>query len=271
MKIFAVRDDEDCVKKDLAHLIYYEKDKKFYIELPDTADFWETPLLLSSFLKRGKRTIDAHWSKVWVQQRIIPMDRQNLGQILKANGLKEYDEFKLLMLAKGRCAQDSFYLERIEVEKISDLYGERLKKRINDVIPLSENELLVCFRNGEVKKCNLNSLVGENRLFRRVLGNNAIFRKVSVQTGGYGICWGEQLLISNDELYENGISISLNASELLSYVKSQLVNSAEAAEILGCSRQYINELSAKGKLNPIKSDAKTTLYLKSEVMQRLWQ
>ena len=78
-----------------------EKDKKFYIELPDTADYWETPLILSSFLKRGKKTIDSHWSKIWVQQRIVPTDRQNLGQILKANGLEEYDEFKLLMLAKG--------------------------------------------------------------------------------------------------------------------------------------------------------------------------
>ena len=89
MKTFAIRDEESKKKKDLAHLIYFEKDKKFYIELPDNADFWETPLILSSFLKRGQRSIDSHWSKIWVQQRIVPTDRQNLGQILKANGLDE--------------------------------------------------------------------------------------------------------------------------------------------------------------------------------------
>lgn len=41
-----------------------------------------------------------------MQQRIAPTDRQNLGQILKDNGLDEYDEFQLLMLANGRCVQD---------------------------------------------------------------------------------------------------------------------------------------------------------------------
>ena len=41
-----------------------------------------------------------------MQQRIVPTDRQNLGEILRDNGLKEYDEFELLMLATGRCAQD---------------------------------------------------------------------------------------------------------------------------------------------------------------------
>lgn len=113
MKIFAVKDEEDFSRKALAYLLYYERPKQFYIELPDDADPWETPLILSSFAKQGERTINAYWSKLWVQQRIVPMDRQNLGQILKDNGLKEYDEFDLLMLADGRCAQDNYYLEPI--------------------------------------------------------------------------------------------------------------------------------------------------------------
>lgn len=271
MKIFAIRDEEETTRKDLAHLFYYEKDKKFYIELPDTADYWETPLILSSFLKRGKKTIDYHWSKIWVQQRIVPTDRQNLGQILKANGLEEYDEFKLLMLAKGRCAQDSFYLEKVEEEKMRELYKDRMSKRIDVVIPLTGNCLLVCFKNGEVKKCDVGALVNENRLFRRVLSNQEIFQKVNVQVGGYGVCWGDQLTISNDELYACGVDIPLEANDLLAVIKRQVVNSVEAAEILGCSRQYVNELSAKGKLTPIRSDAKTTLYLRSEVMQKSWQ
>ena len=87
MKIFVIRNEEDKTRKNLAYLIYYEKDKRFYIELPDDADIWETPLILSSRLKRGEKTINAYWSKIWVQQRIIPQDRQNLGRILKDNGL----------------------------------------------------------------------------------------------------------------------------------------------------------------------------------------
>ena len=90
MKIFAIRNEEDENRKDLGYLIYYEKPRRFYIELPDDADPWETPLILSSCLKRGEKTISAYWSKVWVQQRIIPSDRQNLGRILKDNGLDSY-------------------------------------------------------------------------------------------------------------------------------------------------------------------------------------
>ena len=270
MKTFAIIDEEQR-NKDLAHLIYYKKDKRFYIELPDDADFWETPLLLASFVKRGKRTIDSYWSKVWVQQRIVPTDRQNLWQILKANDLQEYDEFELLMLANGRCAQDSLYMERRDTEIISQLYKKRFERRVDMVIPLESNQLLVGFKNGVVKKCDINLLVGDNRLFRQVLICKDYFQKVTVQTGGYGICWGERVMISDSELYENGVDIPLKTDDLICYVRNQLVNSAEAAEILGCTRQYVNELTATGKLNPLKSDVKTTLYLKSEVVQHLWK
>ena len=57
MKTFAIRNEEDKKKKDLGYLIYYEKEKRFYIELPDDADPWETPLfpqidrILAVFLK----------------------------------------------------------------------------------------------------------------------------------------------------------------------------------------------------------------------------
>ena len=52
MKIFAIRDESSQKQKDLAYLLYYEQEKRFYIELPENADAWETPLLLDSFVKR---------------------------------------------------------------------------------------------------------------------------------------------------------------------------------------------------------------------------
>ena len=107
LKIFAVKSDH-TQDKALAYLLYYEKAKQFYIELPPDADEWDTPLILSSFVKRGHRTVNAYWSNVWVQQRIIPSDRQNIAEILRANGLDSYDEYELLVLADGRCAQDDY-------------------------------------------------------------------------------------------------------------------------------------------------------------------
>jgi hypothetical protein len=38
----------------------------------------------------------------------------NLVQVQKENGLKEYDEYRLLMLSMGRCAQDDYYLVPME-------------------------------------------------------------------------------------------------------------------------------------------------------------
>ena len=52
MKIFAIRDESTQEQKDLAYLLYYKQEKQFYIELPENADAWETPLLLDSFVKR---------------------------------------------------------------------------------------------------------------------------------------------------------------------------------------------------------------------------
>ena len=154
MRIFAIKDDTLSRKSVLGYLIYYENAKAFYIELPDDADPWETPLLLSSFVKRGERSVSSYWSRLWVQQRIIPRDRQNIGQVLKENGLKEYDEFQMLMLTMGRCAQDECYLEEINTGELPPLLLNRWKTKIEDVVPLKGFRLLVFFRNEEVKICD---------------------------------------------------------------------------------------------------------------------
>ena len=270
MKIFAIRDDLDSTNKDIAYLIYYERDKRFYIELPKDADPWETPLLLSSFLKRGETTINAYWSKAWVQQRIIPSDRQNLGQILKENGLMEYDEFRLLMLASGRCAQDDYYLAPIQEEDLPESFVRRFQKKVEDVIPLSERQLLVFFRDGVVKKCNAKAILNSELTFSRILQDDAIFRSVSLQPGGYGICWGEEYNIADDVLYDCGKDVPLSLDDFRSFVENRVVNTAEAADLLGCTRQNIKDLIQRDKLHPVKVTPKNKLFLKSEILQRKW-
>ena len=134
MKIFAIRDESTQEQKDLAYLLYYKQEKQFYIELPENADAWETPLLLDSFVKRRETTVNSYWSKIWVQQRIVPIDRQNIGEILRDNHLKEYDEYELLMLAMGRCAQDDYYLVPIDEKELPEEITKRFSKRIEDVV-----------------------------------------------------------------------------------------------------------------------------------------
>lgn len=271
MKIFAIRDESSPAPKDLGYLLYYETEKRFYIELPDDADIWETPLLLSSFVKRGQRTVNSYWSKIWVQQRIVPQDRQNIGMVLRDNGLNQYDEFDLLMLSMGRCAQDDYYLVPMEQGDLPDEILHRFEKRIEDIVPLESLALLVFFRNGKTKKCSLANYCKDRREFRIFLNKPELFDHVHLQTGGYGVYWDNDRSISDAELYQMGVDVPLCEGDFKNFVMHRVINATEAAEILGCSRQNIVDLTKRGKLHPIKTSDKSTLFLKSEVLKRNWQ
>lgn len=271
MQIFAIKDDFDIQKNNKAFLVYYEREKRFYIELPEEADEWDTPLLLSSFVKRGERTVNSYWSKLWVQQRIVPPDRQNLGQILRDNNLDSYDEFELLILSEGRCAQDSYYLAPVTENDLPQEFKARFMKKVEDVVPLSKHRLLLFFRNGSIKKCAVEPFVGDNPALGMLLKNNDAFLRVKVQTGGYGVIWDENMRIADDVLYTHGESVPLSAEDFAAFAANRVVTTAEASKILKCTRQNIDDLVRRGKLHPIKTSPKNKLFLKSEIMQRNWQ
>lgn len=271
MKIFAIRDATDNAGKNLAYLLYYETDKRFYIELPEDADPWETPLLLASFAQKGERTVNSYWSKLWVQQRIVPSDRQNIGQILRDNGLKTYDEYTLLMLSSGRCEQDDYYLAPLDESDLPAGIVRRFERKIEDVVPLQNCCLLVFFRDGTVRKCDLTEYFEKTQRFAILAKRPDYFAHVQIQTGGYGVQWDENLTVADSVLYRMGKRVPLTAEDFRAFASERIINASEAAEILNCSRQYINELVKTEKLHPIKLSEKNTLLLKSEVLRRNWQ
>lgn len=268
MKIFAIRDDNDISNKDLAYLVCYEKENRFYIEIPEGIDEWEAPLLISSFVERGIKRLDAYWSKLWVKERVIPSDRQNLGDILKDNNMEFYNEYQLLVLAKGRCAQDDYYIHPISENELPYELKIRMDIKVDAVVPLGEHKLLVFFKNGKVKKCDLKEKLKESSFIPIRVKEN--FESVKVDTGGYGICWGENIVISNEYLYEIGEEVPLSKADFEMFVKNNVVNSAEATVLLSCSRQNINDLLKRGKLKPVKSTLKNHLFLKSDIIKRNW-
>ncbi len=271
MKIFAIRNEHDLSDKNLAYLFYYEKSKAFNIEIPDNCDAWDVPLIISSFAKRNELTVDSHWSKIWVQQRIIPQDRQNLGQILKENNLKEYDEYELLMLSKGRCEQDDYYLVPINEKDLPISFKIRNDKKIEFVIPLDNYDIIVFFRNGTAKKCNVKKYFDEISKCNTKYRDAELFKKVRIIVGGYGLTWGNLLNISNNYLFDNGKEIPLTIDDFKCFISEELVNSSEAAELLNCSRQNIDDLVKRGKLRPVKQSEKNKLFLKDEVLRREWE
>lgn len=56
--------------------------------------------------------------------------------------------------------------------------------------------------------------------------------------------------------------------ELTKFIADELVNTKEAMEILGCSRQNIFDLIKRGKLIPIKEMPKDRLFFKEDIIER---
>ena len=271
MKIFAIKNEYEDVET-TAFLVYYEISKKFYIEVVDNADEWTVPFFLSSFVKKGIFTVNSRFSYDWVKQRIVPTDRQNIGQVLRDNHLKSYNEFELLLLGTGRCAQDDYCLEEISECDLPECILNRLRKRIDDIIPLSTTlSLLVFFNDKKVKICKLESIIRNNPALKKYLSQHPDrFKNVKVDVGGYSVSWGNNMLISDKELYEYGKTVSLSKEDFKDFVAERVINTSEAAEILGCSRQNIDDLIKRGKLNPVKITAKDKLFLKSDILKREW-
>lgn len=99
--------------KVVAILNYDETTKSYTIDIPENVSVKEAPFMMALFLKKGIRKMDSNWSMKWVQSRIIPSSRQNIGEILRVNGLRSYDEHQLLIKNEGRCCQDEFYIEKM--------------------------------------------------------------------------------------------------------------------------------------------------------------
>ena len=138
MKAYAIRDASIDKGRDLAWLLYYEREDTFHIEISEDVDEWDAPLILSSFVKRGVRALDPYWSRVWVEQRIVPRDRQNLGMILKENGLKEYDAYRLLVLSDGRCAQDECFITPLKTGAFPQELSRRLAGTLSCIVPVPD-------------------------------------------------------------------------------------------------------------------------------------
>ena len=266
MRLFAIKDETMSRDAILGYLVYHETSKTFYIELPDGVDGWELPLLLSSFAERGEYSIDSTWSRRFVQQRIVPQDRQNIGQILRDNGLKEYDEFSLLMLTMGRCEQDDCYLEEVPSDPLPELLSRRWKTKVVEIVPLECPRLLVFFRNETAKVVDVRQL--SSSAIAPYLANQERFNTVEVQPEGFGVYWNDQAMLAHRALYSHGMTVPLTVDVLHHYVQNRVVSASEACRILDCSRQNIDDLMRRDKLHPIRTDAKYKLFSRAEVVQR---
>ncbi|MCR5675173.1 MAG: DUF2442 domain-containing protein [Lachnospiraceae bacterium] len=268
MNVFEIHDptlNEDGTDRIVGYLFYFERARRFYVELMDGLDEWDAPALFMRHAREGRYSVDSEWSMKWVRQRIIPPDRQNLGSILKENGLKYYDEYRLLVLSEGRCAQDEAYIRRCTPEDLPPGIRDRLKRKVRDVMPLAENRLLVFFRDDAARLIDAEALLKEDPAFARVLSDPELFARVSVSPGGNSVEWDEARSIPAERLYRTGRKSPILYADLLSFTDRRLVDTAGACEILGVSRQYISQLIRQDRLHPVISTPGTQIFLRGEL------
>ena len=269
MRIFAIK-NEAKDKRIEAYLFYYEKKDKFFVELLDDSDFFNTPLLLSSFAKRNIKTVNSYASRLWVEQRIIPRERQNIAQILKENKLKDYDVFTMLLLNKGRCCQDECFLSEIEFIDLPISIQNRFKKRIDDICYIKEDKYLIFFKNGEIKICELNNLIKSNDRLNKFLNlYPEQISKARIEAGGHGLCFSSDINITSEQIYLESKNKNITSEDIYTYISNRLINTSEACELLNCSRQNIEYLISQNKLKPIIVNEKSKHFLRKDIEEMI--
>ena len=76
---------------------------------------------------------------------------------------------------------------------------------VKEVTPLTDYVLLVRFADGMEKQYDVKPLFNEIPVFKPLAYIHGLFEQVKVDTGGYGISWNDDIDLSCDELYDNGI------------------------------------------------------------------
>ena len=268
MTIFEIRDESNKDRL-LGYLLYYPKRKRFYTELLKSQDEWTSPFIFWEQLKKGEYSIGHEKSLEFVRQRIIPPDRQNIGMILRDNKLSEYDEYKLLLLSQGRCAQDEIYLVRVDEDSLVSEIKDRLKLKVRDVMTLSNNRVMVFFKNQRSGMVDIEKLRKEDRTFSRILSDKELFESINVSPGGNGIEWGSSVSISAEELYEMCEETGILYADIISFLVNRVVDTSEAAKLIGCTRQYINQLINQNKITPIKKGSNNNLFTCGDIEEDL--
>lgn len=140
--------------------------------------------------------------------------------------------------------------------------------KVTSVTPLSDMRLLVTFENGIVKLFDVRPIMKDYPEYE-ALENPDVFNLVKVEPGGYGVAWTPELDASEGELWESGVELPLRLEDFAQFVRCNVVNTADITETLNCSRQNVEDLIRRGKLEPVKTLQKGKLFLMADVQSRI--
>lgn len=112
--------------------------------------------------------------------------------------------------------------------------------KITAAAPIGELRLLVHFMDGTAKVCDLSELCRTNTAFAPLADIPGLFACASVDVGGYGLSWNDEIDIACDALYAMGTPADSPFAGLLSL--------ADATAIWGLSESALRKAIAYRKL-----------------------
>ena len=112
--------------------------------------------------------------------------------------------------------------------------------KVKNVSPLPDYRLSVQFSEGVTKLYDLKPLFDKLPVFQELQNNPELFSSVSVDVGGYGIIWDDELDLSCDELWEHGEQVDTPFDGLMAF--------SDATELWGLHESTLRKAIAYGKL-----------------------
>ena len=112
--------------------------------------------------------------------------------------------------------------------------------KVKSVAPLSGFKLSVQFSEGVTKLYDMNPLFEKIPAFQYLRDNPAGFHSVSVDVGGFGIIWDDDLDLSCDELWEHGTVVETPFDGLMAF--------SDATELWGLNESTLRKAISYGKL-----------------------
>ncbi len=112
--------------------------------------------------------------------------------------------------------------------------------KVKSVSALPDFRLSVQFAEGITKIYDLDPLCSKWKSFNILKEQPELFWEVTVDQGGYGVIWNDELDLSCDELFENGQTVKTPFDGLMSF--------ADATQLWGLNESTLRKAIVYGKL-----------------------
>ena len=118
--------------------------------------------------------------------------------------------------------------------------GMYMFHKVKSVTPEKDLKLLVQFSEGVTKRYDVIPLLKKWDVFCALQNIPELFDRVQVDAGGYGVYWNDDIDLSCNELWENGVEVKTPFDGLLAF--------GDATTLWGLNESTLRKAISYGKL-----------------------